>query len=317
MIVTANQTEKLFVEKYRPNTISECILKKDTKKQFEGILEAGHIPNMLFFGGPGSGKTTSAKALCKELDLDWMVINASNERGLDIIRDKITSFASTVSLSGNGKCFILDEGDHLLPATQAALRNASEELSSNCSFIITANYPNRIIDALHSRFVGVDFNAEKSELDQMQAEFFFRVTEILDLEGITYDEAVLAQVVQKFFPDNRKILNKLQQYARGGNTIDTGILMSMEELTIESLVKAIKAKKFKDIAQWAANNSDNDTSVLYEKLYKELKTFVDPSSIPDAIMILEEYQRWDSTVPSKELHLVSCAVELMTSLSFK
>lgn len=317
MSIDFNETESLWVEKYRPTRIEECILRKQTKKEFTQIVEGGHIPNLLLYGPPGTGKTTAAKAMCKELDLDWMIINASNERGLDVIREKIMSFASTVSLGGNGKCFILDEADHLMPATQAALRNASEELAKNCSFIMTANYPNKIIDALHSRFVGIDFGADKKELENMQAEFFFRVTEILDNEQVTYDESVLVQVVQKYFPDNRKILNKLQQYARGGNSIDTGILMSMEEVSIEGLVKSISQKKFKDIKQWAADNSDNDTSVMYEKIYRELKNFVEPSSIPDAIMILEDHQRWDSTVPSKELHLVSCAVELMTQLSFK
>lgn len=316
-MVTSNENETLWVEKYRPSTIDEVILKQETKRQFKQIAQTGDIPNMLLYGPPGCGKTSISKAMCKQLGVDWMVVNASNERGLDVIRDKIMSFASTVSLGGNGKCFILDEADHLMPATQAALRSASEELSSNCSFIMTANYPNRIIDALHSRFVGVDFGADKKELEQMQAEFFFRVTEILDLEGVTYDESVLVQVVQKYFPDNRKILNKLQQYARGGNTIDTGILMSMDEISIEGLVKAISAKKFKAITQWAADNADNDTASLYEKMYKELKQFVEPSSIPDAIMILEDHQRWDSTVPSKELHLVSCAVEMMTQLTFK
>lgn len=313
----ANENERLWVEKYRPQVISECILKESTKKQFESIVKEGNIPNLLLYGPPGTGKTTAAKAMCKELGVDWMVVNASNERGMDVLRDKIMSFASTVSLGGAGKCFILDEADHLLPATQAALRSATEELSANCSFIMTANYPNRIIDALHSRFAGIDFAADPRELERMQAEFFFRVIDILNNESVTYEEKVLVEVVQKYFPDNRKILNKLQQYARGGNCIDTGILMTMEEVSIDALIESIKSKKFKQVAQWAEDNKNNDTSSMYEKIYKSLKQWVAPSSIPDAIMTLQEYQKFDSVVPSKELHLTSMCVELMSSLEFR
>lgn len=313
----ANENERLWVEKYRPQNIEDCILKESTKKQFVSIVKEGNIPNLLLYGPPGTGKTTAAKAMCKELGVDWMVVNASNERGMDVLRDKIMSFASTVSLGGHGKCFILDEADHLLPATQAALRSATEELSANCSFIMTANYPNRIIDALHSRFAGIDFAADHRELERMQAEFFFRVIEILNNESVTYEEKVLVEVVQKYFPDNRKILNKLQQYARGGNCIDTGILMTMEEVSIDALIESIKSKKFKQVAQWAEDNKNNDTSSMYEKIYKSLKQWVAPSSIPDAIMTLQEYQKFDSVVPSKELHLTSLCVELMSSLEFK
>lgn len=312
----ANENERLWVEKYRPQNIEDCILKESTKKQFASIVKEGNIPNLLLYGPPGTGKTTAAKAMCKELGVDWMVVNASNERGMDVLRDKIMSFASTVSLGGHGKCFILDEADHLLPATQAALRSATEELSANCSFIMTANYPNRIIDALHSRFAGIDFAADPRELERMQAEFFFRVIEILNNESVTYEEKVLVEVVQKYFPDNRKILNKLQQYARGGNCIDTGILMTMEEVSIDALIESIKSKKFKQVAQWAEDNKNNDTSSMYEKIYKSLKQWVAPSSIPDAIMTLQEYQKFDSVVPSKELHLTSLCVELMSSLEF-
>lgn len=311
------ENEHLWCEKYRPQTIEECILKEKTKDEFNAILEGGKIPNMLLSGPPGTGKTTTAKALCKELDLDWMVINASNERGLDVIRDKIMSFASTVSLSGNGKCFILDEADHLMPATQAALRNASEDLSNGCSFIMTANYPNRIIDALHSRFVNIDFSASSKELEAMQAKFYGRVCSILENENVSYDDRILIEVIQKFFPDNRKILNRLQQYARGGNTIDQGILMSMEEVSLDGLIGAMKNKKFKQITQWSADNALNDTSVVYEKLYQRMKDYIEPDSIPDAIAILEDYQRHDSTVPSKELHLSALGTELMVTVSFK
>ena len=316
MTIDYDSTQSLWVEKYRPRTIDDCILKQSTKAEAKSMVEEGKIQNCLFFGPPGTGKTTLARALCNELDLDYMIVNASNERGLDVIRDKITNFASTVSMSGNGKCFILDEADHLLPNTQAALRSAAEEFSKSCSFIMTANYPNRIIPALHSRFVGVDFGVEKKELDQMQAEFFFRVIEILDNEGVEYEENVLAAVIQKYFPDNRKILGLLQQYGRHGK-IDEGVLMMIEEVSIDKLVESIKSKKFKQIVQWAEDNKDNDTSSMYERIYKTLKQWIEPDSIPDAIMILEDYQRHDATVPSKELHLSAMCTEMMTGLSFK
>jgi replication factor C small subunit len=309
-------TQSLWVEKYRPRTIDACILKQSTKVEAKSMVKEGKIQNCLFYGPPGTGKTTLARALCNELDIDYMIINASNERGLDVIREKITSFASTVSMSGNGKCFILDEADHLLPNTQAALRGAAEEFSKSCSFIMTANYPNRIIPALHSRFVGVDFGVDKAEMDQMQAQFFMRVIEILENEDIEYDEAVLAAVIQKHFPDNRKILGLLQQYGRHGK-IDEGILMMMEEVSIDNLLTSIKSKKFKQIVQWAEDNKDNDTSTVYDKIYKALKQWIEPSSVPDAIMILEEYQRHDSIVPSKELHLAAMCTELMTTVDFK
>jgi replication factor C small subunit len=234
-----------------------------------------------------------------------------------MIREKIYGFASTVSLGGNGKCFILDEADYLTPNAQSALRAASEELSSNCSFVMTANYPNRIIEALHSRFTGMDFSASKQDSERMQAEFFFRLTEILFNESVEYDERVLAEVVSKFFPDNRKILNKLQHYAKGGNVVDEGILMEIEEVNLDSLIAAIKDKKFNQVKQWAADNKDNDTSILYEGLYQRMRDIVVPDSIPDAIMILEEAQRYDAIVPSKELHLASTAVELMMGVDFK
>ena len=313
-----NPKEHLWVEKYRPSSIEECILKEQTKKEFLNIVKEQHIPNLLLHGPAGTGKTTTARALCNAIGADYIIINASNERGLDVIRERITSFASTTSLGGEStKCVILDEGDRLLPATQDAFKAEIERFSQTCSFIMTANHPNRLIEPLHSRLAKIDFSASVKEKDRMQAEFFYRVCKILENENVTYDERVLALVVQKFFPDNRKILSHLQQYARGDNQINEGILMQVENASVDTLIKAIRDKKFKNILKWCADNSNNDTSIVYENIYKELFDIVDKSSIPDAIMILEEYQRHDSSVPSKELHLASMGVELMTQVVFK
>lgn len=318
-MIEFNRSEVVWVEKYRPSEIDECILPEKLKNQFLGIVKNNVIPNMMFFGPPGCGKTTTAKALCKQMDIDWMIINISSERGIDTLRDKITSFASTVSLGYNDgrKCVILDEFDGATPILQSALRAAQEEFSSNCAFIMTCNYPNRIIDALHSRFTPIDFSMSEDEKTNLQARFFKRVNDILKNEDVEFELEPLVHVVQKYFPDNRRILNVLQQYASASNKIDSGILLSLDEISIDSLVKSIKDKKFKEIAQWAENNKNVDTSNLYENLYRSLKTWVENSSIPDAILILHEYQKCDTIVPSKELHLVAMCVELMSSIEMK
>jgi len=310
------EKEKAWVEKYRPLTIEDCILPAHMKKIFLEIIKDGYIPNMLFHGSQGTGKTTVARALCEELGVDYIIINASDERGLDMLRTKVTDFASTVSLSGNGKCIILDESDHLLPATQAAFRNSLEALSANCSFIWTANYPSRIIPALHSRLANVDFKINEDELEQLQAQFFMRVCDILNNEHITYDETVLYHVIVRFFPDNRKIIQELQQYSKSG-VIDEGILMAIKEIQLQDLIVSIKNRKFKEIRQWAADNSGNDLSSMYEKLYNELVPYITPDTIGFAIRVLDDYQRWDATVPSKELHVAALCVDLMLGVEFK
>lgn len=312
-----NKEESLFVERYRPMTISECILKKKTFTEFTEIVKEGKIPNLLLYGPPGTGKTTSARALCNDVGVDYIIINASNDRGIDTIRDTITRFASTTSLTGRGKCIILDEFDHTTSLFQAAMRTVSEEFSKSCTFILTANYPNRIIPALHSRFVGVDFSASQKELEEMQAKFFMRCIDILKNEQIEFDERAVVAVVQKYFPDNRKILGVLQQYGRIGK-IDSSAVVDLGKTNIEGLIKSIKAKKFKEITQWAADNRDNDLSTLYEDLYHALKTgYIENESIPDAVLILEDSQRYDSIVPSKELHIAAMCTQMMMNLKFK
>jgi replication factor C small subunit len=313
-----NEKEKLWVERHRPQTVDDCILKEQVKKEFKSIVEQGHIPNLLLHGPAGTGKTSIARALCNELGADYIIINASNERGLDVIREKVTAFASTASLTGSGtKCVILDEGDRLLPATQDAFKAEIERFSQTCSFIMTANHPNRLIDALHSRLVKVDFAPSEKEMERMQAQFYGRLCKILEYEGVKYDDGALIGVIQKLYPDNRRILGHLQQYARGDNYINEGILMQIEEASIDGLIKAMRQKKFKDILKWCANNANNDTSTVYEKIYEGLFDVMEKESIPDAILILEDYQRHDSSVPSKELHLAALGVELMTQTVFK
>lgn len=316
--VTSNIEEIYWEEKYRPHNIDECILKPSIKSTLKSIVEDGIITNnMMFYGSSGTGKTTAARAICEQLGYEYIIVNASDERGLDVIRERIKNFASTVSMMDGGrKCFILDEADSLLPDTQKALRRASEEYSKNCSFIMTANFPNRIIEAIHSRFVTIEFGVGKEDEEQMQAEIFMRLSEVLNQENVDYDENVLVKVVQKMFPDTRKMLNRLQYHSRRGK-IDTGMLMDVQDVSFDTLIKAMQEGSFKDVKQWCAENANNDTSSLYERLYKSMKDFVADKSKPDAIMIFEDYQRHDATVPSKELHLAALCTELMTSLEIK
>jgi len=247
-----------------------------------------------------------------------MISNGSNERGIDTIREKVVGFASTTSLSGNEhKVVIIDEADRLSPVAMDATKAEIERFSKTCAFIFTANHPNRIIDPLRSRLVGVDFNANKSEEERMQALFFARICAILENEGVSYDENVLVELIFRFYPDMRRVIGELQQYARSSNEINEGLLIQIQGANISSLVRSLRDRKFKDVTQWAADNAANDTTMIYEELYKVMRKEIDNDSIPEMIMILEEYQRYDSIVPSKELHLAALGVSLMTSLEFK
>lgn len=316
-MMNVNDKEFLWVEKYRPDTIQDCILPEKNKEQLLSIIKAGRVPNLLLSGGPGTGKTTAAKALCKEMDCDWLFINASEDGGIDTLRTKIRQYASTTSLSGNGKVVILDESDHLTGNTMAAMRSAIEEFSKNCSFIFTCNYPNKIIEPLKSRLKQVDFSIPVEEKPTLAAQLLKRVVSILQNECIEYDKRVLAQVIQRYFPDNRKVLNELNGYAVGGRVIDVGILQTMKGAEIDILIDYLTQKDFKEIRQWATNVASSDTTVIYEGLYKKLYDKVQPSSIPDIILTLEEYQRFDSVVPSKELHIAAMSVQLMATIEWK
>lgn len=306
----------LWVEKYRPHKLFDIILPNRIKNQFNSILEKKQIPNLMFVGGAGVGKTTLAQALCEEIGVDWIKINASSENGIDMVRTTLREFASTISLSGNGKVVIVDEADNLTPDAQKALRASIEEYAINCTFIFTCNYPNRIIPAIHSRLPKIDFSITNEEKVSMQFALFERVKKILSNESVTFDPKVLVTLIQKFYPDIRILLGYLQEFSRNGE-IDSSILSNLRELEIVTLIKHIKDKSFKDIRQWCSDNSDNDLTSLYGKLYKSMIGMLVSDSIPEMIMIIEDYQRYDSIVPDKELHLAALCVQLMMQVKFK
>lgn len=318
MTIEFNPKEKLWVEKYRPKKIDDCVLPEDLKKIFTDIRDSGEMPNMLLSGPAGTGKTTIAKALCDEMKMDWIIINASDENGIDVVRTKIRNFASTVSLGeASHKVVILDEADYLnANSAQPALRNFIEEFSKTCSFIMTCNFPNRIIDPLHSRCMGVEFNIPKAEKQKILANLFKRVCAILDNEGVGYDKKAVATLCMKHFPDNRRVINELQKYGKRG-TIDEGVLESLKDADMATLMDALKAKNFKVVRQWVSDNADVDTSLIYRKVYDNLYERLEPNSIPEIILVLAEYQKWDSFVADSELHLTAMFVEILSSASFK
>ena len=306
----------LFVEKYRPQTIDDCILPDETKKTFKEFVEKGEIPNLLLAGPPGIGKTTVAKALCNEIGADFIMINGSDESGIDVFRTKIKDFASSVSFTGGRKVIIIDEADYLNPnSTQPALRNAMEEFAGNCSFIFTCNFKNRIIDPLHSRCAVVDFTLKSEEKVQMASLFFKRVHQILEMENVEFDAKVLAEVVKKHFPDFRRTINELQRYSKFGK-IDTGILSQVGDVSITEIVKALKEKDFGAIRKWVASN-DVDPATLYRKIYDSLYDLLQPQSIPQAVIILADYQYKQAFVADTQINTVACLTELMVSLEFK
>ncbi len=303
--------EFLWVEKYRPSTIDECVLPEGLRKTFLEFVDKKEIPNLLLAGSAGIGKTTVARALCEQLDTDYVLINGSESGGIDTLRTKIKSFASTVSLSGGTKVVILDEADYLNPqSTQPALRGFIEEFSGNCRFIFTCNFSNRIISPLHSRCSVVEFKIPKVELPKVATEFATRLQGILEKEQVGYNKDILNSLIGKYFPDWRRILNECQRYGMSG-TIDIGILTDYSDAHLNVLYTLLKNKEFTKMRQWVVDNLDNDPTLLYRKIYNSLVNSMKPESIPDAVLIIADYSYKSAFVADQEINLVSCLTELM------
>ena len=306
----------LWVERYRPKTIDDCILPSSIKKTFKEFVKNNELPNLLLSGGAGIGKTTVARALCEELNTDYMIINGSEESGIDVLRTKIKSFASTVSLSGNRKVVILDEADYLNPqSTQPALRGFIEEFHKNCRFIFTCNFKNRIIEPLHSRCSVVDFKLNGNR-QKLAGELLDRCVNILNENEITFDKKVVAELIMKHFPDNRRVLNELQRYSVSGQ-IDSGILVNLSEVNMKELTLHLKEKEFTKVREWVVNNIDNDPTKIFRKIYDTLYAYLEPNTIPAAVIILGEYQYKSAFVADQEINLLACLTEIMTQCKFK
>ena len=311
--------EFLWVEKYRPKTIEECILPESIKKTFLDFLDKGEVPNLLLAGPAGCGKTTVAKALCKQLGVDVYVINGSDEgRFLDTVRNNAKNFASTVSLSSEAKhkVIIIDEADNTTPDVQLLLRASIEEFSKNCRFIFTCNYKNKIIEPLHSRCAVVEFGIQGKLKQEIAAAFFGRLVTILEQERVEADKKVLAELINKHFPDWRRVLNECQRYSVGGK-IDSGILAHFSDVKVNDLIKNLKEKNFAEVRKWCVNNLDNDPSVLLRRIYDSLYTALVPSTIPAAVLILAKYQYQIAFVADQEINMLACLTEIMVECNFK
>ena len=307
----------LWVEKYRPTNVDECILPNSLKQTFKEFVKQKTIPNLILSGGAGVGKTTVANAMINEIGATSMMINGSEESGIDVLRTKIKNFASTSSLEGGRKYLILDESDYLNPqSTQPALRGFMEEFHKNCGFILTCNYKNRLIEPLHSRCSGVDFRIPKGEINKLCTQFFKRVKSILDEEGIKYDDKVILELITKYFPDWRRTLNELQKYSVSGQ-IDSGILVNLSEVNINELMDALKKNEFTVVRKWIVNNLDNDPNRMFRVIYDSLYEFLDGSTIPHAVIIIGDYSYKSAFVADQEINMLACMTELMGAVKFK
>ena len=312
----------LWVEKYRPNDIDSCILPDALKATFKEFVDTGSLPNLLLAGGPGVGKTTLAKALCNEIGSDYMLINGSEDSGIDVLRTKIRNYASTVSFDQGsskefGKVIILDEADYLNPqSTQPALRGFIEEFSANCRFILTCNFKNRIIEPLHSRCSLVEFKINKSDKAKLANQFWKRVKNILEVEKIESNDKVTQQVVMKYFPDWRRVLNELQRYSTSG-VIDEGLLTSVGEINIKKLTDALRDKNFTTLRHWVTDNLDNDPSTIFRTIYNGLYEHAESNTIPQAIIHIADYQYKSAFVADQEINMVACLTALMCDCEWK
>ena len=307
----------LWGEKYRPNSIDACILPNELKSTFSEIVKDKHIPNLILSGGPGVGKTTVAKAMIEEIGATYMMINGSEESGIDILRTKIKNFASTVSLEGGRKYIILDEADYLNPqSTQPALRGFTEEFHKNCGFILTCNYKNRLIQPLHSRCSVIDFVIPKDQKPKLASDFYESIINILNQENVKFEPAVIRELLMKFFPDWRRVLNELQRYSVSGK-IDAGILVNLSEVNINELMDALKNNEFTVVRKWIVNNLDNDPNRMFRVIYDSLYDYLDGSTIPHAVIIIGDYSYKSAFVADQEINMLACMTELMGAVKFK
>ena len=307
----------LWVEEYRPKTIDDCILPQSLKTLFTSFIQKGELSNILLSGPPGIGKTTVAKALCDQLNCDWVMINGSEEGGIDVLRSKIKNFASTVSLSGGKKVVILDEADYLNPqSTQPALRGFIEEFHKNCRFILTCNFKNRLIDPLHSRFSTIEFRINPKDKPKLASKLFERAVYILKEQNVDFDEPILAELIKKHFPDFRKLINELQRYSVSGK-IDSGILVNISDENLKTLLSHLKGKDFTEMRKWVVQNLDNDPVKIFRRIYDSMYEHLQPATIPHAVLIIADYQYKSAFVADQEVNLVACLTELMSQVKFK
>lgn len=316
MALDVKADELLWVQKYRPQRIADSILPDATKTSFQKFVDTKNIPNLLLTGSPGTGKTTAAKAMLEELGCDYIILNAALNRGIDLVRSEISTFASSISLAGGRKYIILDEADYLTPEAQASMRNLIETFSKNCGFIFTCNFKNRIITPLRSRLSEVDFAIEKSEKPKLAAQFFKRTLAILKNENVDFDPKVVAKVIEKHFPDFRRILNELQKYS-GNGRIDEGIFADFKQESLDNLFDLLKNKNFTEMRKWCADNSDQDVNELFRKIYDMATDKIELKSMPTFVVSLADYMYKSSFVADQEINLVAFLTEVMMETSFK